>query len=370
MAWVIAIAGIVLLVVLHEAGHFAAAKAAGMRVERFSLFFPPTLVSFKRGETEYAIGAIPAGGYVKITGMSPEEMAELDPELRPRSYYAQKPWKRILVILAGPGVNLLIAFVLFTVVLMAGTQGGATTISNIAPQVDAFVPGTTVAALVRHDPAYGRLRLGDRIVRINGRRATTNGIIATIRRDKCVGALTQGCRAADPVVFAVDRHGVQHTISIYPRYEKAYGYMMVGFDLSASARRFTLPAAIVGSGETMWSLTSGTVTGLFHALTSSKARRQLHSIVGITQVTEEAVALGPIYALVIIGVVSLILGVINLFPFLPLDGGHVLWSVAEKLHGGRVSTQAMWKFSSVGIVLLVFLVFSGISNDISRLSGN
>jgi len=369
VAWVIAIAGIVLLVVLHEAGHFAAAKAAAMRVERFSLFFPPTLVSFKRGETEYAIGAIPAGGYVKITGMSPEEMAELDPELQRRSYYAQKPWKRILVILAGPGVNLLIAFVLFTIVLMAGTVGGATTISNIAPQVDTFVSGTTVAALVRQDPAYGRLHIGDRIVRIDGRRATTNDIIQTIRRDKCAGALTQGCRAAHPVVFVVDRDGVARTLSIVPRYEKAYGYMMVGFDL-ASPRNFTLASAIVGSAKTMWSLTSGTVTGLFHALTSSKARGQLHSIVGITQVTEEAVALGPTYGLVIIGVVSLILGVINLFPFLPLDGGHVLWSVAEKLRGARISTQAMWKFSSVGIVLLVFLVFSGISNDISRLSGS
>jgi regulator of sigma E protease len=252
---------------------------------------------------------------------------------------------------------------------MAGTLGGATTISNIAPQVDTFTSGTTVAALVHGDPAYGRLHVGDRIVAIDGRKATTNDIVQTIRRDKCAGALAQGCRAAQPVVFVVDRDGVARRLSIIPRFEKAYGYMMVGFDL-ASPRSFTLPAAIVGSGETMWSLTAGTVTGLFHALTSSKARRQLHSIVGITQVTEEAVALGPTYGLVIIGVVSLILGVINLFPFLPLDGGHVLWSVAEKLRGGRISTQTMWKFSSVGIVLLVFLVFSGISNDISRLSGN
>src|SRR5471030_245762 len=121
-------------------------------------------------------------------------MAELEPELRQRSYYAQKPWKRILVILAGPGVNLLIAFVLFTVVLMAGTLGGATTIANIAPQVDTFVSGTTVAALVKGDPAYGRLQLGDRIVRINGRKADANDVVGTIRSDRCAGPLTAGCR--------------------------------------------------------------------------------------------------------------------------------------------------------------------------------
>ena len=79
MSWVLTILGIVVLIVLHEFGHFTVAKAVGMRVERFSLFFPPTLFRVRRGETEYAIGAIPAGGYVKITGMSPEEIGELEP---------------------------------------------------------------------------------------------------------------------------------------------------------------------------------------------------------------------------------------------------------------------------------------------------
>jgi membrane-associated protease RseP (regulator of RpoE activity) len=123
VAWVIAVGGIIMLIVLHEAGHFFAAKAVGMRVERFSLFFPPTIARFRRGETEYALGAIPAGGYVKITGMSPEELADLDPELAKRAYYAQKPWKRIVVILAGPGMNLLIAFVIFAAVLYSGSLG-------------------------------------------------------------------------------------------------------------------------------------------------------------------------------------------------------------------------------------------------------
>ena len=103
MDWVLTILGIMLLIVLHELGHFVAAKAVGMRVERFSLFFPPSILKVKRGETEYAIGAIPAGGYVKITGMNPEEIKDLEPEVAARAYYNQPPWKRIVVILAGPG---------------------------------------------------------------------------------------------------------------------------------------------------------------------------------------------------------------------------------------------------------------------------
>ena len=102
MTWFLTILGIIALIVLHELGHFAVAKAVGMRVERFSLFFPPTIFRRPAGETEYAIGAIPAGGYVKITGMNPEELKDLEPEVARRAYYAQPPWKRIVVILAGP----------------------------------------------------------------------------------------------------------------------------------------------------------------------------------------------------------------------------------------------------------------------------
>src|ERR1700730_15903127 len=104
-----------------------------MRVERFSLFFPPKIASFRRGETEYQIGAIPLGGYVKITGMSPDEVSELEPGLAERSYYMKAPWKRIFVILAGPAANLILALVLFIVVLLSGSLDGATAIGNLAP---------------------------------------------------------------------------------------------------------------------------------------------------------------------------------------------------------------------------------------------
>ena len=111
MSWLLAFLGFAVLIILHEAGHFAAAKAVGMRVERFSLFFPPLLARVRRGETEYAIGAVPLGGYVKITGMNPEE--KLPPEIAARGYYHQPVWKRIVVILAGPAMSILTAFVIF-----------------------------------------------------------------------------------------------------------------------------------------------------------------------------------------------------------------------------------------------------------------
>ena len=130
MSWILAFLGFAALVILHEAGHFFAAKAVGMRVERFSLFFPPLIGRIKRGETEYAVGMIPLGGYVKITGMNPAE--EIPPEHAHRAYYRQPVWKRIVVIGAGPAVNIVLAFViLWGVFLAIGTPGAPPVVGTV-----------------------------------------------------------------------------------------------------------------------------------------------------------------------------------------------------------------------------------------------
>jgi len=369
MSWVLTILGIVVLIVLHELGHFAVAKAVGMRVERFSLFFPPTLFRVRRGETEYAIGAIPAGGYVKITGMNPEEIGDLDPEVARRAYYTQAPWKRIAVILAGPGVNILIAFVLFWAVLSSGNLNGANALESLAPSVHTVVSTTSVQAIERGMPADGVLRPGDRILAVDGQRVTVTSAMARIASHRCQGAPSEGCRAVTPVLLTVRRGGGTLTLSVFPRYSKAVGRMLVGFNFGAASKPFGPLAAAGATASEMWHITTQTLTGFGRALTSSKARSQVSSIVGITKDAHETVVAGAGYALVFLGFISLILAVINLFPFLPLDGGHVLWSVAEKLRGRRISLAAMYRFSSVGIVLLLFLVINGVGNDIGRLGG-
>ncbi|HST56405.1 MAG TPA: site-2 protease family protein [Solirubrobacteraceae bacterium] len=369
MNWVLTILGIMSLIVLHELGHFAVAKAVGMRVERFSLFFPPKLFSVRRGETEYCIGMIPAGGYVKITGMSPQELEGLDPEIARRAYCNQAPWKRIVVILAGPGVNLLIAFVLFWAVLVSGSLNGAAALNNLSPSVQTITPTTSIQAIERHQPAVGVLRPGDRIVAVDGRRASVRSTMKAIASHRCPGAQTDGCRAQTPAQITISRAGKQLTLSVYPRYSKANGRMLVGFNFGAAAKPFSALGAVGAALHQMWSVTTQTLTGFEQALTDSKVRHQVRSIVGITEDAHRTVAAGPGLALVFLGFFSLVLAVINLFPFLPLDGGHVLWSVAEKVRGRPVSLLSMWRFSSVGIVLLVFLVVNGLSNDISRLTG-
>lgn len=372
MDWLLTILGIMLLIVLHEAGHFAVAKATGMRVERFSLFFPPKLAGVRRGETEYMVGAIPAGGYVKITGMNPEEGREMDLRVAVRAYFMQLPWKRIVTILAGPGVNLLIAFVLFWAVLFVGDFNGALTLEGANSKLRTLqqTTTTTVGGVEAGMPAAAALRKGDRIVAIDGRRVDPEGVVRAISAHRCAGTPTAGCRAKAPVTVTVRRAGRDLSLAIVPRYDAKSRRMVLGFLFApAPVRSFGPLAAAKASVQEMWAMTATTFTGLAKALTSAKERKQIRSIIGIGQVTEQAVAEGPGRALVVTGYVSLVLAVLNLLPFLPLDGGHVLWAVAEKVRGRRVSLAAMWRFSSVGIALLVFLVISGVSNDISRLGG-
>ncbi|MGA3362707.1 MAG: site-2 protease family protein [Solirubrobacteraceae bacterium] len=373
MTWVIAIAGFCALIVLHEAGHFVAAKAVGMRVERFSLFFPPKLVSFRRGETEYQIGAIPFGGYVKITGMTPDELSSVDLRVAERSYYMKEPWKRIVVILAGPAVNLLTAFVLFAAVLLSHGLDGAYAIGNLAPSQTTVraLPELRVVSVQSHSGAAGVLKSGDTIVAIDGIAESPADPDAALAHYRCAGRQTNGCAATAAATVTFRRGGRTLTRSITPHYNSKVKHMVLGVSSAAplAAVDFSLTGALSTSAGAMWDLGTSTITHYFDALVHSKDRKQLQSVVGIAQDTQEAVARGPGYGLVVLALVSLVLAVVNLFPFLPLDGGHVVWSVAERLRGRRVSLTAMWRFSSVGIVLLAFLVLNGISNDVSRLGG-
>ncbi len=169
--------------------------------------------------------------------------------------------------------------------------------------------------------------------------------------------------------LTVRRAGRKLTLSVYPRYSAKEHRMLVGFGFGIAAKSFGVFSAAGAALSEMWHTTTQTLTGFVHALTSSKARKQISSIVGITKDAHETVVAGPGVALVFLGFLSLILAVINLFPFLPLDGGHILWSLAEKVRGKRISLLAMYRYSSVGIILLLFLVANGIGNDIGRLGG-
>jgi regulator of sigma E protease len=358
MSYVLAFLGFVALIILHEFGHFAAAKAVGMRVERFSLFMGPLLVKFRRGETEYGIGPFPLGGYVRITGMNPNE--DIPPEVVPRAYYNQKVWKRVVVILAGPVMNLLIAFfIVWALVLSAGQ----TKTVNGQP-----VPNQTVAAIEAGTPAATALKPGDQIVSVDGVSGSADAIRRQIGTHRCAGTPVNGCLAATPATVVVHRDGRAVTLQVRPRYNGADKRAELGFSFGLVVTPVGPVHAASFTVSKLWSVTTQTVSTVVRIF-QPQERKQLHSIVYGYTATQESFATSTTQALWVLALISLSLAIINLFPFLPLDGGHVFWAVAEKVRGKRIPFEVMERAGVVGFVLILMIFVIGLTNDISTLSG-
>ena len=358
MSWLLVFGGLCFLIVLHEAGHFVAAKKTGMRVEKFFLFFGPKIFSFKRGETEYGIAAIPLGGFVKITGMNPEE--EIPAAVEPRAYYRQPVWKRIVVTGAGPAVNIVLAFAILFFVSFG------------FPEWD-----NTVKSVEPHSPAAAAaLKPGDRLVSVDGKRFSRAGKEERLLRfgnsiaaHKCAGAKpSDGCRATTPVELGIERDGRSRTVSIYPTYDAANKRTRVGIEYGSVPAASSTGEATAFAWDKMWLVASGTFH-VFSHIFESEQRKQVSGIVGVSDVAHQTIAVGAAPALMLLALVSLSLGLINLLPILPLDGGHIFWSIVEKLRGEPVSLRVIERATVVGFALVAVLMFIGLSNDIGRLGG-
>jgi regulator of sigma E protease len=350
MSWFLAFAGFSALIVLHEFGHFTVAKAVGMRVERFYLFFPPAVAKLKRGETEYGIGAIPLGGFVKITGMNPDE--ELEPEVAPRAYYHQPVWKRIAVIAAGPAMNFLIAFVILFF-LAFGVEEATRDVGEIEAG----------------SPAAAKLQHGDEIVAVDGVSGGQQTVAEQLAKHECAGEETDGCRATTPAQVRVIRDGEPLTLTIRPVYDSEVDRMRLGFSYATRPVDPGPAEAAHLSVDFMWEVTTQTVS-VITRIFDPEQREEISGVVGGYEVTRQAIEFDSRQALTLLAVISLSLAVINLFPFLPLDGGHIFWSVVEKLRGKPVPFSVMERAGVVGFALVLMLFVIGLSNDIGRLTGD
>jgi regulator of sigma E protease len=350
----LAFAGFAALIVLHEFGHFTAAKAVGMRVERFALFFPPLIWKVKRGETEYGIGAIPLGGYVRITGMNPNE--EIAPELASRAYYNQPVWKRIVVIAAGPVMNVLVALLIFWALFVFKGQ------PELSPTVD---------RLERGQPAAGKLLSGDRIVAVDGHRGQIADFARQIARHRCPGgAKVNGCKAATPARVTVQRDGATRTLLVRPVYDAKAKRARIGFSFGVVYNRDGPIEGIGTAVNRSWEVTKATVSALTRLVYDKKARDEVSGVVGSYETTRQTIeSNGFVDTMLILAVISLSLAIVNLFPFLPLDGGHIFWALAEKVRGRQIPFSVMERASVVGFLLVILLFAVGLSNDIDRLRG-
>jgi regulator of sigma E protease len=404
MTWLVVIGGLVLLVFLHELGHFSVALAVKMRPRSFYIGFPPALVKVRRNGIEYGIGMIPLGGLVRIPGMHrpaardlqvfidpavreqptlaapvgaarralevedfaaarqayPElerevEAAELSPRARrsaqralrdleegtaPDAYWRAPTSKRVAVIAAGPLANILIAFLILFVLFTAsgGPSSGATN------EVAAVVAGSPAAA--------AHLQVGDRIVAVDGRPARTfDGISRHIRQSH-----------GRPVTLTVQRGGRRLTVGPRPSVFQQ-GHWIFGFEPTVGLVRYPPGKAASTAGTDLWNVVTGTGTGIA-SLFSSHGRSNLSGPVGIVRVSHSELQVGFTWYLEILAYVSMSLALLNLLPLLPLDGGHILFSLIEGIRRRALAREVYERVSVIGIALILLVMVIAFSNDV------
>jgi len=328
------------LVLVHEWGHFIAAKLCGVRVDVFSIGFGNRLWGVKRGDTDYRISALPLGGYVRMAGDNPVE----ERTGAPYEFLSRPRWQRFLIAIAGPATNILLTFLIFWgIYLFVGT---------LPARVGVVEPGMAAAK--------AGMQSGDLVVSINGKAVDT------------WSALVDQIRNSDgkPIQFVIQRGGQDLPMTVTPEQKKdSDGQMawMVGVERpSASYQRHgLLTAARDAGGETVYDTRQiGTVlVGLFNGKVSV---HDLAGPVGIVQLSGEAAKSGPMTLLELTAAISLNLGLLNLLPIPILDGGHVLMLAIEGLLRRELSLTFKERFVQVGLVFLLSVFAFVMYSDILR----
>ncbi len=332
-----------LLVIVHESGHFFTAKLAGIKVEQFSVGFGPQLLGWRRGETLYAVRAIPLGGFVKLAGMDGSMDAG------PRSFNAHPLWQRFIVIVAGSAFNLALpVLIFFGVYTTVGTAEVQTPIAVSA--VDSGTPASNAG-----------LQSGDVIRSVNGR---------PINKFEDLRSALDAAKDT-PVTVVVDRNGQLMTLTVTPKLDPASGSYILGFHPAIhTSRPSPLNAAGLALRDTGDSIV-GIVGGIYQLATDKKlggllGPRGLEGPVGIVKTTAKAAQAGPLSLVGVIALLSLSLGLANILPFPALDGGRAAFLVLELVRGRPVDPAREQVVHYVGLALLFGLIGLVTYNDLLR----
>ena len=276
-----------------------------------------------------------------------------------------------MVIAAGPFVNIVLALILFFALAVGfGLDTGPT---NRVGTVSSDLPAAKV------------LQPGDELVAIDGRRVgdlppekLAEAVRDQVGTHRCAGDPTDGCVATTAATLKILRDGEPLTVSVKPVYdapEQVPGQptvdprMVIGFGYEAN--RETVPPGEAASFavDRLWYVTSQTAT-VFSHIFEPEVRDQISGVVGATEVARQSFEFDTRQAIGVLAVISLSLGLINLLPFLPLDGGHIFWAVVEKLRGRPVPLRIMERSGMIGFALVLILFVIGLENDIGRLTGD
>jgi membrane-associated protease RseP (regulator of RpoE activity) len=341
---------LILIILIHEFGHYLTARAFRFRVLEYFVGFGPRLWSFRRGEIEYGVKAIPAGGYVKIAGMNPLEN-DVPPGDEDRAYYAKPLHQRALVILAGPMSHFLVAGLIFIGVFYFSGNPNRSQVKEVEKTLDG-TPG----------PAYvAGIRPGDVILQVGNIQDPSSAQIGQYQHD----------HAGRPIRYVVERDGQQISMDVTPIEYTAHGQTVTRIGVLLTAPRDGIGPAIANGIHEVGSITVfsveqiGHVFGpqgisqMFRALFTGAPRPQdgAQSVVGVSQQVGSFGSQGDWGTFFyIFAYVTLFIGLVNLIPLPPFDGGHLAVVLIEKIRGKQVDMRKLIPVSAV--VLGFFVLFT------------
>lgn len=356
---------LLILVLVHEFGHFVAAKKFGIRVDEFGFGFPPKLFGYKKGETEYTLNLLPLGGFVKIFGENPDEENTNGPD-KERSFVNKAKWKQAIVLFAGVFANFLLAWLLFSFGFMSGfptsvgSEPSGYKLSNV---------NLVVVSVLPNSPAEkAGLKSGDKIIALgNGSDSVTDinpdtlktFIVAHGNKEINIGYLRGENKDINfakivPITSSKDN-------------KPAIGITM---DQIGIAKLPFFTAFVEGMKLTLY-ITKSTALGLFELIKEGlQGRGSLESVtgpVGMVGIIGDAYKFGFVYLMSFMALISINLSIINLFPFPALDGGRLLFLLIEKIKGSRIKPKIANIANLLGFGLLILFMLIVTFHDVIKL---
>lgn len=338
-----------LLVLVHELGHFTLAKLVGIRVERFSLGFPPRLFGKKIGDTDYCISAVPIGGYVKMSGMIDESMDANSVKGEPYEFMSKPIWARFLVILAGPVFNILLAAFIYTAIIM--TVGIESPTEPSYAVVGSVQPGSPADSI--------GLKAGDRIVKVDGKPVEKWQELLVIVHNAPQRQLE----------IEWQRDGNPFFSRVTPVLDQMNDIGLIGIGPVMQRQRFG-PIQAMGIGVVNTVDKTRMIAKSFAMLFSGKvnARDALGGPLRIAEMSGQVAKNGFADLLAFAAILSINLGLLNLLPVPVLDGGHLLLLTVEAVIRRPISTKIKMTVQQIGMALLLALMVFVIVNDFLNLT--
>lgn len=340
---------LIIIILIHETGHFSIAKLFHVFVERFSIGFGPVILRKKGKETEYVISAIPLGGYVKLKGENPEEGKKKDSD--ERAFYNQKLYKRFLIILAGPMFNILSAVLFFAIVYAIGVPTLKSTIGEVKKDAPAY---------------YAKIQKGDEIIAIDKKSIKTwEELSAIIKKN-----------AGKSITLNIKRNGKIIETPITPKltevkdflgYKKKVGIIGIAPSGETITQRLNVFKSIEkGACRTVY-IAKITILGIVRLIERAIPASSVGGPILIIEIASKAASAGFSTFLALAAIISINLGILNLLPIPILDGGHLTFLTIEAIRRKPVPLNVQVIAQNIGLAILILLMAFAFYNDLSRL---